>query len=432
MSGEYDYLNSPEYREQRQRERLCSAFFQSLSDHGYEKTTVARVSELSGCTQETFHRYYEDLVDCFCDACSHTLHESRSATVTAWLTVHGWSERLRRSCQALLDHVEDHPAAARAVLVTSLDGGPEVTDHVRDVVAFHERALVMAFQLHPQGFATSRLTPRALTGGMRHVIYLRMRQGRECEIAELADDLHAWIECHRSVAAARLPIAPGNPVGQAHGQPAAASIFAGAVERARVLDTIAALMLQDGRESIDDATVARFAGVAAARFRNDFGGVSACLDQMVGEFVEQNAAAIGDGAAQATTWAESVWLGIAGSMHHLRANQALTRLVSLRLSLVPAVAATRYAALPSRIVSAALREAPPSLYAPGLLPDALVGAVGELLSWVVAQNAFDRLPALGNHIAFFLLAPHLGGEDAAKAVIASGEAQWLRRQSGKQ
>jgi AcrR family transcriptional regulator len=437
-SGSYDYLGSPEFREQRQRERICSAFMQALSARGYEQTTVARVAELSGCSTETFHRYYEDLDELFCDACSHTLQESRSATVTAWLTVHGWSERLRRSCEALLRHVDDHHDATRAVLVASLAGGPEVSRHVREAVAFHERALVMAFQLHPEGFATSRLTPRALTGGMREVIYRRMCEGCERDVSELAGDLHEWIECHRSPAAARLPLMqhpsqPQQELGVAAGDDSghgarlltATPSLVDADEHARVHHTILQLMSQQGRETLDDATVARFAGISAARFEADYGGLGQCATQIVDGYLTGMDAALATGAAKSRSWPESVRLAVVECMRHLDRNRRLTRLVLLRLPLVPHVAQTRHAALPQHIVACALEQAPPPRYGKDLIPDALVGAVSELLTWVVAGGMFARLPALANHIAFFLLAPYIDGEQAAETVIASADAEWL-------
>lgn len=439
MSGGYDYLNSAEYKEQRQRHRLCTAFVQALADHGYEATTVARVSELSGCSTDTFHRYYEGLVDCFRDACSHTLQESRSASVSAWLTARGWSQRLRRSCLATLTHVEEHPTAARAVLVAALTGGAEVSDHVRETFAFHERVLVMAFQLHPQGFATSRLTPRALTGGMRHFLHLRMREGGERQLAELAGDLQEWIECHRAPAAARLAIDQPRhrPEQQLHGRPMPPSssgqmppIFPGEDERARVLDTVAHLLLQESRDTLDDATAARFAGISAARFASDYGGLQFCVTQMVDDFVEQCACAFAVGAARGSNWPESVRLGVVEWVRHLDAHRQLARLVLLRLSLVPAVAAARHAALAQRIVAVALTQAPPPRHGGALMPDALVGAVSDLLAWSLKPGTPSRLPALGDHIAFFLLAPYLGGGQAADVVIASADAESPWRQSG--
>jgi AcrR family transcriptional regulator len=438
MSGDHEFFDGSGHKEQRQRERLCIAFVQAMADGGYEAITVARVSELSGCSQETFHRHYEDLADCFCDACSYSLQESRSATVSAWLTARGWSRRLRQSCHALLRHVEEHPGAARAVLVDSLTGGPEVADHVREVVAFHERALVMGFQLHPEGFATSRLTPRALTGGMRHILHLRLTEDRESEISQLADDLHEWIECLRSSAAARLPISQREPAPQRPSATVPAlpqperpppAIFPGAEERSRVLDTVTQLMLQQGREALDGATVARFAGISAARFASEYGGLAACVTGIVDRFVDGNGTALAAGAKRGESWPESVRLAVVESMRHLDANRGLTKLVLLRLSLVPEVCAARHAAISQRIVSVALENAPPPLHAKALVAEALPGAVNGLLTWAVATGAFARLPALANHIAFFTLAPYLGGEAAAEAVIASADAEWLGRHS---
>lgn len=439
MSGDRGCLRSAGLEERRQRERLCTAFVRSVSDRGYEATTVARVAELSGCSERTFHRYYEDLADLFRDTCSHTLQESRSATVAAWLMVHGWSERLRRSCEALLRHVEEHPDAAKAVLVTSLTGGIEVAQHVRDTVAFHERALVTAFQLHPSGFPTSRLTPRALTGGVRHVLYLKMR-GRHDRLLPLAGDLHRWIECHRSAAAARLPVVQREPRrshealwgASASAPPAPRRSLAGfdrADERAYVLDTLVQLMLQEGRDALDDATVARFAGISTARFLAEYGGLVGCLEQLLGRYVDEAGAALAAGAARGRSWPESVRLAVLECMRHLASEPRLTRIALLRLSLVPDLASARHAALPQRIVSCALDQAPFARQGGSFVAEALAGAVGELLAWAAAGEMLDQLPALGEHIAFFLLAPDLGGEAAASSIIASAAAERLSRSS---
>ncbi len=455
MSGQS--LDSRGYQEQRERERLRVAFVRAMAEGGYGAITVARVSELSGCSSETFHRHYEDLMACYRDACSHSLEQSRSATIAAWIAVRGWSERLREACHALLCHVEEHPDAARAVLCGSIAGGPDATAHVRELTAYYERVLVMGFQLHPQGFPTSRLTPQALTGGMRHAAYVMLKQGREQEIARLADDLHDWIECHRSAAAARLPIerdvparavapadaaAPkdarepkGVPAPRDAPAPKAAPAPAAAApgsegERVRVRETVAQLMRQTERETLEDAAVARFAGISAVRFDAEYGGVAGCVTALLDELVDGNAEALRAGLARGRAWPESVRSALVAGMSHLQANLELARLCLLRLSRVPEVAVARHAALADRIVSIAMQDAPAPIHAPGLMTDALTGVVDELLVWALAtgpRRRPARLAALADHISFFLLAPYLGGEAAAEAVIAAADAELLSR-----
>jgi hypothetical protein len=279
---------------------------------------------------------------------------------------------------------------------------------------------------------------------MRQILHLRLREGRESEIAQLADDLHEWIECHRSSAAARLPISgrAGGPERPSMPERPAAfglalprlhrpppPIFHGRNERSRVHDTVAQLMIQPDREALDGETVARFAGVSAVRFEDEFGGLGACVTAIVDRFVEENAVALATGAARGDSWAESVRLAVVESLRHLDAHRPLTKLVLLRLSLVPEVCIARHAAISQRIVAVALEQAPPPQHAGSLVAEALPGAVHEVLAWAVEADAFRRLPALANHIAFFLLAPYLGGEQAAEAVIASADAEWLGRDS---
>jgi AcrR family transcriptional regulator len=473
VSGQF--INSRERQEQREREReresLRLAFVQAMADGGYGAITIARVSKLSGCTSETFHRHYEDLSACYRDACSHSLEQSCSATVAAWLEVRGWSERLRQSCNALLAHVEEHPDAARAVLCGLIAGGPDAAAHVRELTVHYERALAMGLQLHPQSFPTSRLTPRALTGGMRHAVCRMLQQGREGELVALADDLHDWIECHRSVAAARLPIerdvpaskdapsaaapvskdapsaaapvskdAPSTAAPQSKDAPSAAAPAGPAAapaaapgsagERGDILAAVAQLMLRSDREALDDATVARHAGISVARFEAECGGVVACVTGLVDELIEGNAAALRAGRAQGGAWPESVRTALAAGMRHLQANLGPARLCLLRLPLLPEVAVARHVALADRIVSVAMEDAPAPIHAQGLMTDALAGVVDELLIWALSaapRRRPARLAALADHISFFLLSPYLGGEAAAEAVIAAADAELLRR-----
>ncbi len=132
------------------------------------------------------------------------------------------------------------------------------------------------------------------------------------------------------------------------------------------------------------------------------------------------------------SWPESVRLAVVKSVLHLDANRELARLALLRLSLLPEVSGSRHTAISEGIVSIALRGAPLPNHGGALIPDALVGVVHELLTWAVTQGAFARLPALADHLSFFLLAPYLGGELAAQAVIASADAEWLGRHSGQE
>lgn len=51
--------------EQRQRRRLISALAESVRRHGYKRTTVRHIIELSGVSRRAFYELFCDKYDCF-------------------------------------------------------------------------------------------------------------------------------------------------------------------------------------------------------------------------------------------------------------------------------------------------------------------------------------------------------------------------------
>lgn len=461
-----DDVGGFEEQERAERERLRSAVLAAVAECGFEETTVSFVCDLAGCSCQAFHHHYDDLTACLKDGCAGAVESSRTATISGWLGARGWRRRLHAACAALLGHVDANADAARAVLIESLGAGPPLTDHLRETVSGFERAVTMAFQLHPEGFPSSRQTPRAITGGVSRMIRMRLLDGRGSP--SVAEELEDWICCYRSSDVCRIrparpmrrglqgPLRRGSlgPQGSwaradlgrtgpawagslsreasggvegegGAGRASRRTLFPGEGERERVLEALAHAMLQDGRQTLEDETVARFAGIEVADLRRRHGGVDGCLSDLLDGFLSESEAVLGQASRRAGSWPEAVRLGVVAFLRLLDVSPPLSRLLMLRLSLVPSFAAERRDAISESLMGFVCEGAPPPRHAPALLGDLLPGSISEMLDWALIFGGPKAMPGLADQVSFVLLAPYLGAEQAVDAIVASAEAERL-------
>lgn len=108
------------------RARMLSVAVALIGEVGYARTTVERVVRLSGNSQETFYRCFEDLDDCLLAAFEDALGWIADVVVAAYEREDGWPAKVRASVAALLAFVEDEPAVGTFVFVGALGAGPRV------------------------------------------------------------------------------------------------------------------------------------------------------------------------------------------------------------------------------------------------------------------------------------------------------------------
>lgn len=435
-----------EERNERQRQRLTAAAMSAIAKKGYDGVSIADVCRLSGCSELTFHRHYDDLRSCLKDGCSLALDDTRVSTIGGWLEERGWRKRLEGACTALLSHAEDNREAAKAVLVESLKAGPPLNDHLRERIREFERVVTMAFQLHPEGFPSCRHTPRAVTGGVRHLIRTEIVEAAErVPISELAKEISDWICCYRAQSVGRLytreptreecieilemELLPKHLRWQ---QPdVEASLGDG--EDGRILSALTHAALQEGREVLEDETLARFAGVEKERLTNIYGGVEGCMTGMVEVFLKRTGLAIRSEQDRAMDWPHSVRLGVVGMLRQLEIFPRFSRVSLLRRGLLPALAVSGEEAVRTHLLSQLLVGGPAPKHASRVLSDALTGALSELLAWTIEGGVPKKSKRLPDDIAFVLLAPYLGGEEAVEALVkaaASEGVDWDPRKIG--
>ena len=119
-------LRSGKWVSEALRARILSAAVALMGEVGYARMTMDRVVRLSGVSQGTFHKCFEDLDDSILAAFEDALGRIAAVVVPAYQREREWPAKVRAAVAALLAFVEDEPAVSTFVFVGALGAGPSV------------------------------------------------------------------------------------------------------------------------------------------------------------------------------------------------------------------------------------------------------------------------------------------------------------------
>jgi AcrR family transcriptional regulator len=312
-----------------QRTRLYGAMIESVAQRGYTATTVAHVIALAGVSRRAFYEQFANKEECFLATYDIVMARAKKRMTDAWLAERGWANRLHASCQALLDDCTENANGMHLVLVDALGVGAKARDRLLVGMAAYERVVATGFSLAPDGVVLPPLVPRAIVGGVRHVVYNRLREGREREVARLTDELLDWISAYRSSAAARL-----GAVGAVHPprvQPSSTGFLTCDDRRSRAMGSVVHLTLDEGYTELTDPQIAQFAGISTEVFHRHFPSKEECFLAVLDEFAAEALDTVACAAGQASSWPEAVRLAVQALVMYFVAHPALVRMAFVDL-----------------------------------------------------------------------------------------------------
>jgi AcrR family transcriptional regulator len=403
-----------------QRTRLFGAMIESVSRRGYHATTVAHVVALAGVSRRAFYEQFSDKEDCFLATHDIVVARARQGVLDASRLQSGWAEGLHAGCEALLGDIAASPEGPRLVLVDSLGIGPRARVRMQLASLTFERLVACASQLAPGGAGFPPLGPRAVVGGVRHVLFIRMLERREWEPCTLTDELLDWISSYRIPAAVRpgalgLATPPRLP-------PAPAAFLAREDGRARALGSLVQLTLEEGYSRLSDQQIAQFAGISTEAFHKQFPSKEECLLAVLDEFFQEALRAVSGRLENADSWPQGVHLAMAAFLDHLAAHEALLRIAFINLFEVGPNMIGRMTTSVESLTKLLTEHGPPPRHGPRLTLEAVTGAVWAIIFGYVAHISSDRLsrlPCLVDHLTFTVLAPYTGPRAAVEAIQAA-------------
>lgn len=396
-----------------QRARVYTAMIESISQRGYQATSVAHVIAIAGVSRRAFSELFSDKERCFLVTHDVVVARLRKRVIGAWNDERGWFNRLHASCNMLLGDIAESPEEARLVLVDAVGIGSNARQRMLLSNLTFERLVAGAFQLAPDGVGLPRLTVRAIVGGVRRVVFTRVAERRERELYALADDVLDWIECYRTLAFTRLGVRASSPVRTSS---APAAFLARGDERSRVLSSVLHLTLDEGYSQLTEPQLARSAGLSIEVFHEQFPSKEECFLALLDEFLRETLAEVQPSCAGADTWSEGVYRAIVAFVEYLVAHEALTRIVFVDIFELGPVAVGRIMRPVEGFIEFLAERGPESRRGPRVAREAITGAVWTLISNYVASGRSSRLPLLVDHLAFIVLAPYVGPTSAVECI----------------
>ncbi|HXA55460.1 MAG TPA: TetR/AcrR family transcriptional regulator [Solirubrobacteraceae bacterium] len=414
-----------------QRTRLRAAIVELVVRGGYHAVRVDDVLRLAHVSRPTFYALYRDKEACFLDAYDEVARRISRAIVTAHRRARDATGAIHAGIATFLALAAADPDAVAFFIYGGLGGGERGREH-------YNRALLALTSRLRRGTtaAVDDLTIRAVLGGLREVVAIRLRRGEAPELPQLAEPLTAWVLAYppaapaivtASAAGALSPPAGDRPDSPRErftrlpsGRHDLTPEFIRYSQRERIMDAVADIVAERGYPALTVTEIARRANVSHKTFYEHFPGKREAFlaaGRTGGEWGFQ--AAVEAYAVHAGDWPRAVAAGLQAYLRFLAVEPG-----HARLGFVDVFTADPEALqLRDEIVAAFVAYLRPSAEVAGIRPmpaiaaDAIGGAIWELLQAHIQREPIELLPSLAPKVVYIALAPFLGPRRAARVAV---------------
>jgi AcrR family transcriptional regulator len=388
-----------------QRERIFGAIVAAVAEKGYEATTVADVSELSGVSKSSYYDHFADK------------EAGVVATVEALLApalefaadngIGGGEDEARQGFERGIGLIASQAAAARLCLVDIYAAGPEAVALLEHTVASFADLLARTFDRIEGREGMPVEIVRALIGGVQKVIYKRLLRGEEEVLSDLASGLWQWL--------LSVPPPPG-PLRPSRVRAVKALSFEDrqlpSAPPERLLRALAAVVSEKGYQEAKIAEIVERAKTSRRTFYEYFDSKEDAMVAALDSGSAQMLAAALPAFRRGGDWPDAVRDTQRAMLHFAAEEPEYGRLGAVEM----------YGAGPRALEQREMvTEGMEGLLQPGyevapevpaIAAEAVGGALYALLYDFVKAEGPERLPALVPSFVYVTLAPFLGAEEA--------------------
>jgi AcrR family transcriptional regulator len=169
-----------------QRERLLNGVVEAVVEHGYNATTIGKITEAAKISRRTFYEYFPSKEECFLAAYAMVDEHVRGLMLAGADPAEPWPEQVRAKLAALLEVLSRDAAVARFYLIEPLAAGGEIAARYRDAMQ------LLAGTIRPQSPLSEmdvEVRDQVLMGGIATLISRRLKAGGAAQLGELLPDL---------------------------------------------------------------------------------------------------------------------------------------------------------------------------------------------------------------------------------------------------
>jgi AcrR family transcriptional regulator len=388
-----------------QRERIFGAIVAAVAEKGYEATTVADVSEISGVSKSSYYEHFADK-----EAGVVATVEALLSPALEFAGANGIGhseEEARGGFENGIGLIASQAAAARLCLVDVYAAGPRAVALLEDTVTGIGELMAETFDQVGGRQEMPVEIVRALIGGVQKVIYKRLLRGEAAGLIELAPDLWRWL--------VSVPPPPGS---LRPGRVRAVRSLSfedrqlPATPPERLLRALAAVVSEKGYQEAKISEIVERAKTSRRTFYEYFGSKEDAMVAALDSGSAQMLAAALPAFRRGGDWPHAVRDTQRAMLHYAAEEPEYGRLGAVEM----------YGAGPRALEQREMvTEGMEGLLQPGfeIAPDvppiaaeAVGGALYALLYDFVKAEGPERLPALVPTFVYVTLAPFLGAEEA--------------------
>lgn len=420
---------APERVAQHQKARLEGAMVEAVARHGFAGTTLRELVTLAGVSKTTFYQHFESKQDCFLATFDEIARQTRERVGAAYRSADDFRSQMRAGIGTFMEMVVEEPAAASLATVESLTLGTAGVGHREGASQDFELMVQQSFDHSPSPREVSALTVRGIVGGIRGVVYRRLRDGHPEELPELVETLVEWAILfqqpqseivRRGCAATSRPptrlddARDGEKAAPDWTEPPDSRLSRRTLsQRERIVRGAAKVVVERGYEALSIPAISAAAGVSNQTFYEHFKGKReaflAAFDSLAGE-----ALAVGAGAfAGADDRPEAVGAGLRALLEHIAANENFSRLAFFELPTAGPAALDRADATLGSFTAFLEPGVEPGELG-GALPKPILEAISTgiwaVLQYEVVHGRRVALPQLAPEVARLALVPFGPGE----------------------
>jgi AcrR family transcriptional regulator len=179
----------PEFVAHNQRERLIASLAHTVTEVGYNDTTITRIIEGASVSSRTFYKYFQTVEECYLGALDSIAARLTPLVTQAYEDQGSWQLSIRASIEAVLDFFAAEPELARLCTVEAIVAGPAVARRYEEGVAALVPYLRRGRELREDGDLFPETTERGLLGSMNSLVARKVAAGEAEKVPDLLPDL---------------------------------------------------------------------------------------------------------------------------------------------------------------------------------------------------------------------------------------------------
>jgi AcrR family transcriptional regulator len=398
----------PDEVAENQRRRMYGAMIEAVAANGYGRTSVKQVVTLAGVSRRAFYEQFANKEECFLATLELIASQAMDHIATSYRSAEGpLEQRLGAALATFAKVVQDNPKGARLMLVDAPSAGPAGWERLTETLTVFEERFAASFAYAPDAAPLPEPVARAIVGGLRRATFVRLVDERTDEMGELVGSMLSWALVFRTLDPSPLGMRLRELPGEAR--------LGSEDDRARVLRTALELAALEGYSNLTPMRIVDEAGVSIDVFFDLFDDMEACFLAAIEKLGEEVREIVSDPGLHSPEWPAAVRRSLDALMRYFAARPAYTQTIATGVFAMGQRAVDLGAEL-AREVAARLTAGAPKPALTGLAQEGIEGAIWHTIYCQTATGGTGALPELSDYLAYVVLAPFLGAEEAARIV----------------